>query len=1115
MYLRRIVLWCNVILLWTASCNHAPRRTMSFEALGSEVTGLTFANTLNSTDSFNLFKYMYFYNGAGVGAGDFNNDGLVDLFFASNQGQNSLFLNTGNLKFSDVTRESNIPADKAWSTGVSVVDINNDGLLDLYVSRVGKYGILDSHNQFLVCTGVNGNGVPQYEDRAIKYGLDFSGFGTQAAFVDYDLDGDLDVFLLNHSVHEDGNFRARHFLKDSFSVVAGSRLYRNDGLKFADVTRESGINSSSIGYGLGICVSDINYDGYADIYIGNDFHENDYLYINQRNGTFKDMGEEYMMHTSRYSMGVDIADANNDGYAEIISVDMLPYDPYFLKRSPGEESYDLFQLKISYGYSYQYSRNALQFNRRNDRFSETGLYSGVAATDWSWAPLMFDFNNDGLKDLFISNGIPKRLNDIDYINYISDQSIQQQIIENKLNEKDQTLIEKFPQIKIPNKFYRNSGELRFEDLNDSIGNNVPTYSNGAVYADLDNDGDLDVVVNNIDADAIVYKNASNDRNERSFSRLTLRGDSSNINAVGAKVLVYSAEEVRVYEKFPVHGFLSSMEIPLHIGTEGAHIDSALLIWPDGTYQSIALNSATSNLEIKYRTGLPVFDYDRSSPAAHYTSLPAVDITGQLKLTFRHGENKFSEFNREPLIPHMLSTEGPALAIGDVNHDQMDDVFIGAARGRKSALFIQQPGGTFVLKENSSLAADSTFEDVDACWADVNNDTHPDLVVVSGGNEYYGHDHHLLPRVYLNDGAGNLVRKQDAFSGIYQTSGCVAPADFNGDGHIDMFLGGRGIPWEFGEIPESYLLQNDGTGKFTDVTSSYSPELKKAGFVTHALWLDLNNDKQKDLLLCSEWGTIDAYISQPGKLEKKILNPRKGWWNFILPVDVNNDGRVDLVAGNVGLNSRLRASESEPVRLYYNDFDGNGKKEQVLTYYLNGKEIPFANKAEIERQLPNMKKKFLYAKDFAKASLEEVFTGAKLSDANQLTADYFGNCVLINQGDYEFEISELPWEAQLTSYRDAVVVEANGDKYPDVLMVGNYYENNIEMGRYDADYGTLLINDGNGHFKYETLRNIAIKGQARKVRKLRVGGQDAFIIARNDDSTKVITFSKRQDQHTKP
>jgi hypothetical protein len=1050
---------------------------------------------------------MYFFNGAGVAAGDFNNDGLIDLFFASNQGQNKLYLNQGNMHFKDVTIEAKIPNDGGWSTGVSVVDINNDGLLDIYVCRVGNYEALQSKNQFLICKGIDNNGVPYYEDEAKQMGVDFSGFSTQAAFFDYDGDGDLDMYLMNHNLRFNGTFGERKIFLGTYDSLAGDRIYRNDGGKFTDVTKQTHINSSAIGYGLGLCISDINLDSYPDIYVGNDFHENDYLYINNKNGTFTDELNDHIMHTSQFSMGVDVADVTNDGFPEIISMDMLPYDPYILKRSLGEDSYELFKFKTGAGYNYQYARNCLQLNRRNGMFSETGLYSGVYATDWSWSPLWVDFDNDGWKDLFVSNGIPKRLNDIDYVNYVSSSEVQQKIRDGKIQEKDMALIEKFPQIKLPNKFFKNNGEAKFSDIKEKIQGDVPTYSNGAVYADLDNDGDLDIVVNNIDDTALIYENKSNDKKNQSYLSLTLKGSEKNINAVGAKVFVFQKNQIQSYEKFPVRGFLSSMETPLHIGLQNIQPDSILLIWPDNTYQSIDWKK-NFRQTIVYKKALPKFNYDEIKNRYKSSLNSAKDITHEVNLNYLHKEDDFNEFNREPLMPHMLTTEGPALAIGDINGDGLDDIFIGSAKWQKSAVFIQQPSGKFLKTNQPALDKDSTYEDIAACWVDVNNDKIPDLVVASGGNEFFGKSEWLLPRVYINDGKGNLSRLNNAFQNLYVNASCVVPYDFNHDGFVDLFIGGRSVPWEYGEIPRSYLLQNDGTGKFIDVTDKYSKELSTIGMVTDAKWIDLNNTGRKDLVITLEWGGICAFINDGQSFHKKMITDKKGWWNFILPVDVNGDGKIDLIAGNSGLNTRFRdASEKEPVRMYYADFDDNGKKEQVITYFLQSREIPFANKAELEKQMPSLKKQFLYAEDFAKAKLEDIFSAEKLKNAQLFTADYFSNSILINNGNWGFTLKALPWQAQLTSYRTAAVVDANNDGVPDILLGGNFYENNIQLGRYDADFGTILVNDGKGNFNCENINGLIIKGQVRHIESIQIKKRSAYVLARNGDSTMVIRFSK--------
>lgn len=1084
-----------------------------FKTLESKYTGLDFSNTLTPTAQFNLFTYMYYYNGAGIGAADFNNDGLTDLFFSANQGHNKLYINQGELRFIDVTERAQVAQDSGWSTGVSVVDINNDGLMDIYICKVGHYKTLKSKNQLLVCKGIDTQGIPTYKDEAKEYGLDFSGFSTQAVFFDYDGDSDLDMFLLNHSVNHDGNYAPRENFLNTFDSLAGQNLYRNDYVKdipgkaavhFTDVTKQSGIHGSKIGYGLGVAVADINLDGWPDFYVGNDFHENDYLYINQKNGTFTDESNSRLMHTSQFSMGVDVADVNNDAYPEIISLDMLPYDPYILRRSLAEDDYNIFFNKISYGYNYQYSRNNFQFNRRNGMFSETGQYSGIYSTDWSWAALWMDFDNDGSKDLFISNGIPKRMNDIDYINFVSSDEVQQKLIDNKMVDKDMALINKFPEIKIANEFFSNTGNLIFKEVTDSIQHNKPTFSNGAVYADLDNDGDLDIVVNNIDDPVLLYQNLANNKKEKPFATIELNGPETNINAIGSKVILFANGEIRTYENNPVHGFQSSMQLPVHIGLDKTKIDSAFLIWPDNTYQQIEIKP-NQQLSFSYNSNLPKFNYTILTSYYNTEASPVEDITSVARLNYRHFENPFNEFNREPLMPHMLSTEGPALAVADVNHDGLDDVFIGASKTFHNAVFLQTAQGKFIKKPEPEMLIDSMWENVDAAWVDVNNDSHLDLVVATGGNEYYGSESHLLPLLYLNDGTGSLTKKTDAFKNIYFTQSVVVPNDFNSDGFEDLFIGGRTQPWNYGVVPRSYLLQNDGTGKFIDVTENYSKQLLQPGMVTNAQWLDIDKDGDKDLLLCYQWGGIDAFIKNKNNFIRNAITAKKGWWNFIMPCDIDNDGDVDFIAGNYGLNNKLKASEKQPVSFYYNDFDNNGKKEQVLTYYLKGEEIPFATKQALEKQIPSLKKKFLYAEDFAKSSLFSLFGADKVKEAYRFSADYFSNSVLVNKGNMIFEVKPLPFQAQLTAYRDAVVVNANNDNLPDVLLMGNFYENNIELGRFDADFGTTLINKGAGNFECQSINGLSIKGQVRRIRPIQINKQNAFVLARNNDSLMLIKY----------
>ncbi len=1082
-------------------CKKEEAGNAPFVMLRKADTGIDFQNVLKPTVAFNALNYMYFYNGGGVGAGDFNNDGLADLYFTSNMGESKLYINKGNLKFSDATEAAGVSACDAtgcgWTTGASVVDINNDGMLDIYVNKMGDFRGIKGRNLLYVCREIK-DGIPVFDEQAIQYGLDLVGFGTQAAFLDYDLDGDLDMFQLNHSVHANGTFGQKKTFDGVPHPLAGDKMMRNDNGKFTDVTAQSGIFSTVIGYGLGISTGDINQDGWPDIYIGNDFHENDYLYINQHDGTFKEVLTEQIKHTSQFSMGVDIADVNNDGWSEIFSLDMLPEDPFILKSSLGEDDYNIYHFKLTYGYNHQYARNTLQKNNGDGTFSEIGMFAGVGATDWSWATFFMDFDNDGQKDLFISNGIERRMNDIDYANFREGDAIRHKQNTDNLEEQDLSMVEKMPKIKLPNKFFLNKGHFKFEDLDQQITSNENSFSNGAIYADLDNDGDLEVVVNNLEDEPFLYKNMqveNQKNNTNKYISFDLKGPAGNVQAVGAKVVVFKKEEKIVCEKFPVRGYQSSALTRLHVGIgDSTQVDSILVIWPDNSFQKIDNQPYNQIRKLTWQAGLPAFNYEafHKKPAAPFQF---TDITSQTSINFQHTENPFVEFDRERLIPNMVSSEGPALAVGDVNGDGLDDVFFGSCKRKPSALYIQKAGGTFILNTPATIQNDSLFEDVDATFVDLENDGDLDLLIAAGGNEYRNQEEAMQQRAYINDGKGGFTRMN--FPNLFMTAACVLAADYNKDGLVDLFFGARALSWNHGIAPASTLLLNKGNLQFEDVTDQVAKDLRKPGMVKNGSWTDIDGDGDPDLVLAVEWQPLLIYLNNKGNFTQKPLNDLKGWWNFVLPYDFDGDGDIDLLAGNTGANSKLKPSKKEPVRMYVNDFDANGQVEQILTYYVKGREIPFAKHADMMKQLPALKKKYLLSKDYANATIPDLLGKDKLDASTFWEANTFESMYFENKGGLTFEPHILPDELQFSTLNAGAVFNKNN-----ALLGGNFYDCSIEMGRYDANRGNVL-SLANNKLQEFPLGNLRINGQVKRIKPIKINNQDCYIFSINGEKAVVI------------
>lgn len=1092
---------CLVLFLMMSCADGDPKK---FRLVPSSESGIHFKNVLTESVDFNIFNYMYFYNGGGVATGDLNGDDLVDIYFTSNQEENKLYLNQGNFKFSDATEQAGVKGLTGWATGVTMADVNSDGKLDIYTGYIGDHLVYRGRNQLFINEGNDADGVPTFVDRTIEYGLDLVGFSTQAAFFDYDRDGDLDMFMLTHSLHDQGTF-GRASLRNSSHSLAGDRLLRNDNGRFVEVTEGSGIYNSVIGYGLGVVVSDVNMDGWPDIYVGNDFHENDYLYINQKDGTFKETLESSMTHTSRYTMGVDFADINNDAFPDLISMDMLPADPKILKASQAEDAYDVYNFKLSYGYNHQFARNCLQVNNQDGTFSEIGLLAGVAATDWSWSALFADFDLDGNKDLFVSNGILRRSNDLDYINFISVDSVQMKM-KYDMSERELAYIKKMPQIKLPNYVYRNNGDSTFSDQSGPWGIEQASYSNGAAYADLDNDGDLDLVVNNLEDEALVYENttlSTKGIQSTNFLQVTLEGKNGNIKGLGSKVFVYDSGKLQMQECMPTRGYQSAVDTRLTFGVgRTLEIDSLTVIWNDGSFQSIRNIKSNQRLTLKQNDAAGSFDYTR-----FHRATPLLKTVND-NISYRHSENKFVEFNREALVPHMFSAEGPAAAVGDINNDGLDDLFLGGAKWKAGSILVQAPGGKFKSTMQPALTADSTYEDVDAVFFDADGDKDLDLFVVSGGNEFAGRSEYRNSRLYINSGKGSFTRSS-FFPATFNTGSCVAINDIDRDGDLDLFLGTRTIPWRYGIKPDSYILLNDGAGKFSDATDAVAPQLKKFGFVKNALWVDLDNDDVEELVVAAEWSPISIFRKTNGQLQllsETGLSGTEGWWNTIISIDSDSDGDLDLVAGNMGLNSKLHASPEHPVGLYAGDFDKNDSTDQVLTYFVDGKEYPFYTRDEMTKQMPGLKKKYLSYQKFAATTFPEMFSQEVLATAEKHIANTFETCLIENLGGLKFRMKKLPVAAQFSSVNSILAEDIDADGKTDLLLAGNYYPINIQMGRNDASYGLCLRSDGNGGFVPlpAVQSGFKVQGEVRKLLKLKIGTAIHFMAVRNNDSIQCFT-----------
>ena len=1088
---------------------------VKFTLMPPEQTGVNFTNRFKEDYTYNILLYEYMYNGGGVATGDVNGDSLPDIYFSATFGPNILYLNLGDFRFMNVTIPAGVAAPVGFKTGVAMGDINNDGRLDIYSCRTSKSDNGQKTDHVFINMGnkiENGIAIPVFEDQAEKLGLNDNSNTNHVCFFDYDRDGDLDIFLLNHKTDFKESSKLRLQPDATGKIVRmttpvtpfeSNKLYRNDGAKFTDVTASAGMVSSA--FGLSVTACDLNQDGWMDLYVANDYIEPDWIYINNRDGTFTDRYFEYLKHSSQNSMGSDVADINNDGLDDIMVLDMKPEDPVRYKTLINIMQYDRYHLLEQYGYGRQVGRNVLQLNNGNNTFSEIGQYAGIATTDWSWGGMIADFDNDGWKDTYVANGYRRDVTNYDYLTYVRD-SINRLGGLTPRNFPDiNTMLDLIPEQKISKYLLINNRKLGFVNMTRQAGMDQPAFSNGSAFADLDRDGDLDIIVNNVIDPAFVYRN---DISGVHWFQIDIEDTKGNKDGLGSVVDLYAGGEHQHQMLIINKGFFSTSEPLLHFGLGNSGvIDSIILTWPDGIREMMTSVKADQRLVWRRGSGKPQKKSSLTQGTSFFTS-------GGTLPGWEHRENDFVDFKREKLLPYMLSAEGPCMAVGDINGDNLDDIYAGNGNGFSSALFLQTKDGQFIPITSPVIVSDSSFEDCGSLLRDMDGDGDNDLIVISGGSSYPLNDDHYISRYYINDGKGGFARAPD-FPLLKTNAGAVLSFDFDGDKDLDLLIAGRSTPGSFPQPPKSYLLRNDNA-KFKDVTAEIFPELTNLGMITDLDEGDLDGDARNELIIVGEWMPVTVYSFDGSSFQNKTnafgLDKTSGWWKSVLVTDIDNDGDQDIIGGNMGLNHRHQASEQYPLTLIAKDFDGNGSIDPVMCFYHDGRLYPYAGRDAIIAQIPMLKKKFTRYTPYASATIEDIFSADQLKGSQRLTASTLRSTIWINQ-DKKLVPVDIPYQVQLAPVFDILVDDYNGDGRKDLLMAGNFLYAETETGEIDAGNGTLLIQLQDGSFEYSPnyLHGFWAQDEVRELEQVALANGNKAILTGNNKGPIEIHILSRSDR----